>query len=224
MYDGEVAIHTPIDLWTSTGVSKFLRLQHDRKALNLNQIRALDHAVELMYHPLAAEVPTKRLCLDAITNLFTYLPRSRDDPENAEIRTKLFLACYSALFPFLFSGGVGLSHSIGHAIGATYGIPHGITSCLSLAPVILFKASNPEAAKQIARIMFYLAEHSTRSAETDCRIVAEAIAHLVERLGHRTTLTAVCCGIYHALWYILICYSTMCHLAMPKKKLLHHEC
>jgi 3-oxoacid CoA-transferase len=155
------------------------------------QIRSLDHAVELMYHPLAAEIPTKRMSLEAIKDLFTYLPQSKANPEDAEVRTKLFLACYSSLFPFLYTGGVGLSHSIGHAIGATYSIPHGITSCLSLAPTVHFKASNPEEAKQIARIIPYIGKQSAGSDEKDAHVVADAISGLVEELGHRTTLTAV---------------------------------
>ncbi|KAF2730221.1 hypothetical protein EJ04DRAFT_567960 [Polyplosphaeria fusca] len=172
VYDGEIALHTPLNLWTSTG------------------IRSLDHAVELMYHPLASEIPTKRMCLEAIHDLFTYLPKSKANPDDADIRTKLFLACYASLFPFLYTGGVGLSHSIGHALGATYGIPHGITSCLSLAPTVHFKATNAEEAKQIARIVPYIGKHSTGCDEKDTHIVADAIAELVETLGHKTTLTA----------------------------------
>ncbi|KAF2467463.1 uncharacterized protein BDR25DRAFT_234165 [Lindgomyces ingoldianus] len=172
VYDGDLAIYTPLNLWTSTG------------------IRSLDHAVELMYHPLASEIPTKRMCLESIKDLFTYLPQSKSNPEDADVRTKLFLACYSSLFPFLYTGGVGLSHSIGHAIGATYAIPHGITSCLSLAPTVHLKASNPEEAKQIARIVPYIGKQSTGSAENDAHVVGDAIAELVDKLGHKTTLTA----------------------------------
>lgn len=189
VYDGELAIHTPLNLWTSTGVS--WTVYTCRSLTNDGQIRSLDHAVELMYHPLASEIPTKRMCLESIKDLFTYLPQSKANPEDAEVRTKLFLACYSSLFPFLYTGGVGLSHSIGHAIGATYMIPHGITSCLTLAPTVHFKASNPEEAKQIARIIPYIGQQSAGSDEKDSHIVADAIAGLVEQLGHKTTLTAV---------------------------------
>lgn len=144
-----------------------------------------------MYHPLASEIPTKRMALEAIKDLFSYLPESKANPNDAKIRTRLLIACYSSLFPFLYTGGVGLSHSIGHAIGATYGIPHGITSCLSLAPTVHFKASNPEEAGQIARIMPYIGKQSTGSDEKDAHVVADAIAALVEQLGHKTSLTAV---------------------------------
>lgn len=172
VYDGDIALYTPSNLWTSTG------------------IRALDHAVELLYHPLASEIPTKRLALSAIQDLFTYLPVSHQNPQDADIRQKLFLAAYSSLFPFLYTGGVGLSHSIGHSLGATYSIPHGITSCLSLAPVIRFKADkNPEEAKQIARVLPYIGKESTGDAAGDAKIVSMAVKELIDRLGHTSTLT-----------------------------------
>ncbi|KAK0105610.1 hypothetical protein ONS95_004141 [Cadophora gregata] len=172
VYDGDIALYTPTNLWTSTG------------------IRALDHAVELLYHPLASEIPTKRLALEAIRDLFTYLPQSKTDPSNADIRQKLFLACYASLFPFLYVGGVGLSHSIGHALGATYNIPHGITSCLTLAPVVALKArTKPEEARMIARVVPYIGEESRGSDEEDALVVGRAIEGLVEGLGHKTSLT-----------------------------------
>ncbi|PBP23457.1 alcohol dehydrogenase IV [Diplocarpon rosae] len=154
------------------------------------QVRALDHAVELLYHPLAPEIPTKRLALEAIRDLFTYLPQSRAEPADAEIRQRLFLACYASLFPLMLSGGVGLSHSTGHALGATYDIPHGITSCLTLAPVVALKAkTRPEEAKMIARVVPYIGETSRGSDEEDALVVSRAIAGLVDGLGHASTLT-----------------------------------
>lgn len=160
------------------------------------QIRALDHAVELLYHPLASEIPTKRLALEAIRDLFTYLPLSKSDPSDADVRQKLFLAAYASLFPFLYTGGVGLSHSIGHALGATYSIPHGITSCLTLAPVVKLKAkTRKDEAKMIARAIPYIGKETTGIVEDDADAVGDAIAALVEGLGHKSTLTQVC-GLY----------------------------
>ncbi|KAH6675773.1 alcohol dehydrogenase [Halenospora varia] len=173
VYDGDLAVYTPTSLWTSTG------------------IRALDHAIELLYHPLASEIPTKRLALTAISDLFTYLPLSLSDPSSAVHRQKLFLAAYASLFPFLYTGGVGLSHSMGHALGATYNIPHGITSCLTLAPVLELKArTQKEEAVQIARVLGYigLKGEETGDSEVDARRVGREVAGLVERLGHKSTL------------------------------------
>ena len=92
----------------------------------------------------------------------------------------------------MYTGGVGLSHSIGHALGATYSIPHGITSCLTLAPVIELKShTKPEEARQIARILPYIGKESTGSNEEDASLVSKAIADLVAGLGHKSTLTQV---------------------------------
>ncbi|KAL2062747.1 hypothetical protein VTL71DRAFT_5819 [Oculimacula yallundae] len=172
IYDGDIAVYTPIKLWTSTG------------------IRALDHAVELLYHPLASEIPTKRLALEAVRELFTYLPLSLDNPQDADIRQKLLLACYSSLFPFLYTGGVGLSHSLGHSLGASYNIPHGITSCLTLAPVIGYKSNtNEDESKMIARVLPYIGIVGTPSVTDNAKLVSAAIEKLVTQLGHRSTLT-----------------------------------
>lgn len=145
-----------------------------------------------MYHPLVSEIPTKRLALEAIRDLYTYLPISSKSPNDADARQKLFLAAYASLFPFLYTGGVGLSHSIGHSLGATYNIPHGITSCLTLAPVIKLKASTkPDEARQIARIIPYIGKQSTGPDEEDAKLVGAAIAELVTLLGHKSTLSQV---------------------------------
>lgn len=87
---------------------------------------------------------------------------------------------------------MGLSHSIGHALGATYEIPHGITSCLSLAPVVAFKArTQPNEAKMIARVLPVIGKKSEGNDEKDALEVSKAIAELVEELGHKTSLTEV---------------------------------
>jgi 3-oxoacid CoA-transferase len=219
VYDGDIALHTPLHLWTSTGVT----IMPFSVGMTDNiKIRSLDHAVELLYSPIASEIPTKRMCLEAIKDLFLYLPQSKANPDDAEVRTKLFIACYSSLFPFLYVGGVGLSHSIGHAIGATYSIPHGITSCLSLAPTVHFKASNPEEARQIARIIPYIGKQSTGSDEKDAHIVADAISDLVEQLGHKTTLAAVGCMV-RVINSLLTTRSMTYRLVMPKKRPSHLE-
>ncbi|KAF2457793.1 alcohol dehydrogenase [Lineolata rhizophorae] len=173
LYDGELALHTPIELWTSTG------------------LRALDHALELLYHPQASEFPTKRLGLEAIRDLFAYLPASKAKPEDVEVRQRLLIAAYGALFPFLYRGSVGLSHSIGHAVGAAYGIPHGITSCMSLAPVLHHKAdSSEEAARQIARALPYIGKKAAAEGnhKAAAHAVADAVDELVTNLGLKRAL------------------------------------
>ncbi|OJD15520.1 hypothetical protein AJ78_04216 [Emergomyces pasteurianus Ep9510] len=178
LYDGDIALHTPLRLWLSSA------------------IRALDHAIELLYSPSAPEIPTKRLALSALTDLFTLLPQCHADPQDANIRQRLHLAGYAALFPFQFSGALGLSHGIGHAIGSTYGIPHGITSCISLGKVIGFMAERAKGtgggkgigeageAAQIARaVPFIPGLRGTGDVVKDALLVAEAVQELVTKLG-----------------------------------------
>ncbi|PGH16816.1 hypothetical protein AJ79_01460 [Helicocarpus griseus UAMH5409] len=167
LYDGDIALHTPLRLWLSSG------------------IRALDHALELLYHPSAPEIPTKRLALSALPDLFHLLPASHSCPDDADIRQRLFLAAYAALFPFQFTGALGLSHAIGHAIGASYGIPHGITSCVSLAGVLRYYATkNGEQARQIARAACVIPEiESKGDVVEDALAVAKGVQGLVKVLG-----------------------------------------
>lgn len=73
IYDAKFALKTPEKLWLSTG------------------IRALDHAVELMYNPAATEAPSKPLSLSSIQALFEYLPKYKEDPKNENYLTKCML-------------------------------------------------------------------------------------------------------------------------------------
>lgn len=172
IYDSKFALETPQRLWLSTA------------------IRALDHAVEMLYHPTAAEVPAKALVLTAIEGLFTYLPKSKAEPKNEDYITRLQLAAFSSLFPIGLDigGGIGLSHSIGYALGSPYGIPHGITSCISLAGVIRLKAQNPKDAAQIARALPFIGQSKSGDEKKDALQVADAIEKLVKDLGLETRL------------------------------------
>ena len=110
----EATIFTPEKLWLSTG------------------IRALDHAVEgLLYggeHPV-----TDVTGAEGARRLVACLPRSREEPEDLDVRGELQVAAWLAYFG-PFNTPMGLSHGLGRRIGASYGVPHGYTSCVTLAP------------------------------------------------------------------------------------------
>jgi maleylacetate reductase len=112
--DPETALFTPEKLWLSTG------------------IRALDHAVEgLLYggeHPV-----TDVTGAEGARRLLAYLPRTKDDPEDVDVRGELQVAAWLAYFG-PFNTPMGLSHALGRRIGASYSVPHGYTSCVTLAP------------------------------------------------------------------------------------------
>ncbi|KDQ53549.1 hypothetical protein JAAARDRAFT_197357 [Jaapia argillacea MUCL 33604] len=171
--DAQLTLATPERLWLSTG------------------LRALDHTVETLYRPLIPP-PVKVLCYAAIADLFKYLPRSRANPNDIEARQKLQLASWMSLWPIRLEmqSALGLSHGLGHKLGATYHIPHGITSCLTLAPVVNLKAevASKEDKEWLAGALFHLRQSSTGSLEGDVRKLASEIATLVENLGLKTDL------------------------------------
>jgi len=118
VYDADLTLATPIDLWLSTG------------------IRALDHAVEGFLAEGTHEF-NDVMALDAIRRLFDSLPRAKAAPGDISVRTENQLAAwFSFTLPAQSAGG--LSHVMGKQIGARYGIPHGVTSCLLLPHVIRY--------------------------------------------------------------------------------------
>ena len=167
LYDASFAVHTPARLWTSTG------------------LRALDHAVELLYHPTASEMPARWMALQAASGLFRYLPLYRKDPGDEEVITQLQLAAFASLgfLGYNVKGGLGLSHALGYALGSPYGIPHGITSCLTLGRVVELKAKDPEAAAQVARLLPLLGESGSGDEQKDAERVGGRVLELVRELG-----------------------------------------
>ena len=121
IYDAELALATPMQLWLSSG------------------IRALDHAVEGFLaegeHPFSDV-----MALEAIRRLFDSLPRAKASPGDPRIRTENQLAAWFSFTLTAQSAG-GLSHVMGKQIGARHGIPHGVTSCLLLPHVVRYMQS-----------------------------------------------------------------------------------
>jgi alcohol dehydrogenase class IV len=118
IYDAELTLATPMELWLSTG------------------IRALDHAVEGFLaedeHPF-----NDVMALEAIRRLFDSLPRANAAPDDLGVRTENQLAAWFS-FTLPAASAAGLSHTMGKQIGARYGIPHGVTSCLLLPHVMRY--------------------------------------------------------------------------------------
>ncbi|KAL8974391.1 MAG: hypothetical protein Q9197_001360 [Variospora fuerteventurae] len=167
-YDAQYAHYTPKHLWLSTGM------------------RAMDHAVESIYHPCSTEVPWKALSLWAVSELFKCLPKARDThPHDQDVTTRLMLAAYasSGLKGENLKGGMGLSHSLGHALGSPYGIPHGITSCMTLGKVVRLKAyESPETARQISRLLPPAGGRPTGDDLRDALEVGDRVIALVDSL------------------------------------------
>ncbi|KAF5393497.1 hypothetical protein D9757_000653 [Collybiopsis confluens] len=171
--DAELTLSTPERLWLSTG------------------IRAVDHCVENLYRPLIPP-PIKVLCLSALADFFKYLPASKADPQSVEIRQKLQIASWMSLWPIKLEkySALGLSHSLGHKLGAAYSIPHGITSCLTLAPVIelMIEIGSQRDKEYLAETLFFLHKPSTGTVDGDIKELSESIRRLVDDLGLRASL------------------------------------
>ncbi|SRR5712691_5096285 len=122
IYDPEVTLTTPMELWLSTG------------------IRSLDHAVEGFLaegeHPF-----NDVMALEAIRRLFESLPRAKAEPKNLDVRTENQIAAWFS-FTLPAASASGLSHMMGKQIGARHGIPHGVTSCLLLPHVMRYLGRN----------------------------------------------------------------------------------
>ena len=95
VYDGDIALLTPLRLWLSSGM------------------RAVDHAIEMIYHPGASETPQKLLSLASTHELFNLLPRCKENPLDADLRQRLQIVAFGTLFSISFRGGLGLSHAMG---------------------------------------------------------------------------------------------------------------
>ncbi|RMZ88253.1 hypothetical protein DV736_g4516, partial [Chaetothyriales sp. CBS 134916] len=178
LYDAKFGLHTPPELFASTG------------------IRALDHAVEMQYHPTATLLSRNNGLL-AIQELVELLPRYQKDPRDEDTITRLFLAAYTSLgfFGLNTRGGLGLSHTLGYALGSPYSIPHGRTSCLTLGNVVKLKARASKGdAANIACILPFVGETPSGDVVADATRVGDRINQLVADLGFKTTLTTIGVG------------------------------
>jgi alcohol dehydrogenase len=160
--DPEMTLATPRDLWLSTG------------------LKAIDHACEAMWGPRAHPV-TDTLATAAIRTLRVALPATAADPHDLDARLDAQLAGWMSMAGVV-NVRVHLSHTLGHQIGARWDVPHGVTSGITLPPVMRYVAA--EAPDGVARV----------SAAFDATTVdegADAITALVTSLGLPTRLRDV---------------------------------
>jgi alcohol dehydrogenase class IV len=169
IYDAELSLETPLDLWLSTG------------------IRAVDHAVETILatgsHPYQ-----DTLALEALRRLQGSLLATRADPSDVLARTESQLGAW---FSFTLPGPAasGLSHTLGKRIGSRHGIPHGVCSCLLLPHVMRYLA--PRTTAQQARIAEALGtDVREMPLEHAAGCAADRVAELVAALGQPQHLSA----------------------------------
>jgi len=150
--DPRVTVHTPAELWLSTG------------------IRAVDHAVEdlcsINSQPLADAAS-----LHALRLLSGSLRRTKADPRDLDARLDGMIGAWLSLVGT--QGGVekGASHAIGHVLGGSAGVPHGFTSCVMLPHVLRWnKPVNADRQKRVAEA---LGEPEVDAADLVARLIAD---------------------------------------------------
>ena len=103
-------------------------------------IDAVTHAVEAYAAMLATDY-TDGLAIQALKNIFKYLPRAYDNGQtDVEAREKMANAATIAGMAFA-NAFLGVCHSMAHKLGAFYHLPHGVANALMIEEVIRFNAS-----------------------------------------------------------------------------------
>lgn len=133
--DPELALHTPIDLWISTGM------------------RCVDHAVESFYSPYGNPF-VDGTALQALRILPDALKRCKANPEDVEARAQAQTGMWLSQTGMWSLVPMGASHGIGHHLAGTYHVPHGICTCMTLPSVLRFnKPVTEEKQKQISEAL-----------------------------------------------------------------------
>ncbi|MBQ8764142.1 MAG: bifunctional acetaldehyde-CoA/alcohol dehydrogenase [Clostridia bacterium] len=107
-------------------------------------IDAVTHAVEAYAAMLATDY-TDGLALQALKNIFTYLPRAYENGQtDIEAREKMANAATMAGMAFA-NAFLGICHSMAHKLGAFHHLPHGVANALMIEEVLRFNASEAPA-------------------------------------------------------------------------------
>ena len=161
--DPAVTLHTPEQLWLSTGV------------------RSVDHAIESFCSRSHTAV-TDSLALSALPSLLQSLLLCKEKPEDLSIRLECQIASWLSIYLVIPNVKFGLSHALGHQVGARFGVPHGLTSCILLPPVLAFnRVVNAERQSMLAAAIGAKTPHM--SADQGAMALAAAVERLVAQLG-----------------------------------------
>lgn len=103
-------------------------------------IDAVTHALEAYASMMATEF-TDGLAIEALKNIFEYLPRAYENGANdPEAREKMANAATMAGMAFA-NAFLGVCHSMAHKLGAYHHLPHGIANALMIDYVLRFNAA-----------------------------------------------------------------------------------
>jgi len=128
--DPSLTLHTPLDLWLSTG------------------IRGLDHAVEALLST-NLDPYSEATSIQALTLLTAGLSRTKAAPSDKAARQASQSGVWLSSTPIIAGVRMGASHAIGRALGGTAGVPHGLTSCVLLPSVLRYNEMATEAQQNV---------------------------------------------------------------------------
>ena len=162
-------------------------------------IDAVTHAVEAYAAMLATDY-TDGLALQALKNIFKYLPRAYDNGQtDVEAREKMANAATMAGMAFA-NAFLGVCHSMAHKLGAFHHLPHGVANALMIEEVLRFNASeapvkmgtfsqydHPHTLARYAEIADYLGLGG-ESDEEKLENLIKAINDLKARVGIKATI------------------------------------
>jgi alcohol dehydrogenase class IV len=94
-----------------------------QKLVGETGLDALTHAIEAYVNTLGNDF-SDALAIKAIQQIFKYLRRSYENPEDYEAKTKMHIAATMAGMAFSNSD-VAIVHALGHAAGGVLKVPHG---------------------------------------------------------------------------------------------------
>lgn len=162
-------------------------------------IDALTHALEAIASMLATEY-TNGIALEAIKNIFKYLPRAYElGGHDAEAREGMANASTMAGMAFA-NAFLGVCHSMAHKLGSYHHLPHGVANALMIDEVIRYNANDnpvkmgtfpqykyPQCTKRYADVATALGLKGDTDAEKVESLI-EAIDELKEKIGLPKTI------------------------------------
>lgn len=149
---------------------------------------ALTHAVEA-YIGRSTTKQTRTCALEAVRDIFKYLPICYKDGKNIEAREKMLIASFKAGVAFTKSY-VGYVHAIAHSLGGKYNVAHGLANAVIL-PYVL-KAYGKKINKKLWKLGVYANLFGKETSYEDgAKIFINTIEKLNKEMNIPTTLEQI---------------------------------
>ena len=162
-------------------------------------IDAVTHCLEAYASMMATEY-TDGLAIEALKNIFKYLPRAYENGANdPEAREKMANAATMAGMAFA-NAFLGVCHSMAHKLGAFHHIPHGVANALMIDYVLRFNSAevpnkmgtfpqydHPHTLRRYSEVAEALEFGGTNDEESLNNLI-KAIDELKDKIGIKKTI------------------------------------